>query len=203
MYMPYVINNPCNILLNLLASCLYSSCSYKPQLFSLPGKQRDVGVELVKSLQNTQYSLDEKLEKSFISLFGKKPIVSSEPHETVDQDLTTESAGPSESDEDSESDEEGDTGDENGLESLDGKGVRNNQSPLRSTDDSSDDETFHSSEQHHATQRNLKEEIDLHGGRMRRKVVFDQKMDIDDEVNLWQVTKYSALLFLYVAFNII
>ncbi|OAY66829.1 Ribosome biogenesis protein BMS [Ananas comosus] len=40
------------------------------------GKDRDVGVELVKTLQNTQYSIDEKLEKSFIELFSRKPLAS-------------------------------------------------------------------------------------------------------------------------------
>ncbi|XP_020087257.1 ribosome biogenesis protein bms1-like isoform X1 [Ananas comosus] len=40
------------------------------------GKDRDVGVELVKTLQNTQYSIDEKLEKSFIELFSWKPLAS-------------------------------------------------------------------------------------------------------------------------------
>ncbi|RID48923.1 LOW QUALITY PROTEIN: hypothetical protein BRARA_I05396 [Brassica rapa] len=36
------------------------------------GKGRDVGEDLVKSLQNTKYSVDEKLGKTFINLFGKK-----------------------------------------------------------------------------------------------------------------------------------
>ncbi|CAH8391677.1 unnamed protein product [Eruca vesicaria subsp. sativa] len=42
------------------------------------GKGRDVGEDLVKSLQNTKYSVDEKLGKTFINLFGKKTSVSSE-----------------------------------------------------------------------------------------------------------------------------
>ncbi|KAL0732407.1 hypothetical protein Bca4012_008616 [Brassica carinata] len=36
------------------------------------GRGRDVGEDLVKSLQNTKYSVDEKLGKTFIDLFGKK-----------------------------------------------------------------------------------------------------------------------------------
>lgn len=111
-------------------------------------------------------------------------MVSSEPHEAVDQDATLEPAGNSESDDDSESDEGGDTEDEKGMKSLDRKGAYNKQSPLRPTDDNSNDETFHLSEQHHETQGNFKEEIDIHGGRVRRKAVFDNEMDIDDEVNL-------------------
>lgn len=34
------------------------------------GKNHDVGEVLVKTLQNTRYSIDEKLEQSFITLFG-------------------------------------------------------------------------------------------------------------------------------------
>ncbi|XP_009118525.1 ribosome biogenesis protein BMS1 homolog [Brassica rapa] len=41
------------------------------------GKGRDVGEDLVKSLQNTKYSVDEKLGKTFINLFGKKTISTS------------------------------------------------------------------------------------------------------------------------------
>ncbi|KAG2267559.1 hypothetical protein Bca52824_062114, partial [Brassica carinata] len=42
------------------------------------GRGKDVGEDLVKSLQNTKYSVDEKLEKTFINLFGKKTSASSE-----------------------------------------------------------------------------------------------------------------------------
>ncbi|KAH9659572.1 Bms1-type G domain-containing protein [Citrus sinensis] len=37
------------------------------------GKYQDVGVMLVKSLQNTKYPIDKKLEKSIISLFSQRP----------------------------------------------------------------------------------------------------------------------------------
>lgn len=42
------------------------------------GKDRDVGESLVKNLQTTRYSIDEKLNKSFINLFNVKPYISSE-----------------------------------------------------------------------------------------------------------------------------
>ncbi|KAH9660006.1 Bms1-type G domain-containing protein [Citrus sinensis] len=42
------------------------------------GKAQDFGETLVKSLQNTKYSIDEKLEKSFISVFSQKPNISSD-----------------------------------------------------------------------------------------------------------------------------
>ena len=41
--------------------------------FLLLGKYQDVGVMLVKSLQNTKYPIDKKLEKSIISLFSQRP----------------------------------------------------------------------------------------------------------------------------------
>lgn len=189
----------------LLASGLFSSFSSKALLFSLAGKQHDVGIELVKSLQNTKYSVDEKLEKSFISLFGKKPVALSEPQEVVDRDVPLEPVGHYESDikdADSESDDEGDTEDEIGLESLDKERAYNDQSPSKSIDDSSDEETFYASEQHHGTESNFKEQIDLHGGRVRRKAVFDNEMDIDNKVILWQVTICSDLI-LSCAFDVI
>ncbi|XP_072983897.1 uncharacterized protein [Typha latifolia] len=40
------------------------------------GNDHDVGEVLVKSLQNTRYSIDEKLENSFINLFSRKPLAS-------------------------------------------------------------------------------------------------------------------------------
>lgn len=94
--------------------------SHLTDAFSLVGKQRDVGVELVKSLQNTKYSVDEKLEKSNISVFGKKPHISEAP-EAVGRDVLLEPVDHYESDikdEDSDSDEEDDTDDENDPESL-------------------------------------------------------------------------------------
>ncbi|XP_042035719.1 ribosome biogenesis protein bms1-like [Salvia splendens] len=120
------------------------------------GKQRDVGVELVKSLQNTKYSVDEKLEKSNISVFGKKPHISEAP-EAVGRDVLLEPVDHYESDikdEDSDSDEEDDTDDENDPESL---------------------------EKDHSTQSNYKEEFDLDRGRVRRKAVFENEMDIDNK----------------------
>lgn len=45
--------------------------------FLLAGKGRDVGEDLVKSLQKTKYSVDEKLGKTSINLFGKKTSTAS------------------------------------------------------------------------------------------------------------------------------
>lgn len=43
----------------------------------MAGKGRDVGEDLVKSLQKTKYSVDEKLGKTFINIFGKKTSTAS------------------------------------------------------------------------------------------------------------------------------
>lgn len=56
----------------------------------IPGKDSDVGEVLVKSLQNTKYSINEKLEKSFISLFGKKPNMQSNGSNSVESHESTE-----------------------------------------------------------------------------------------------------------------
>lgn len=173
----------CNITLH--ASCPFPSFSYKVLLFYMAGK-RDVGVDMVKSLQNTKYSVDEKLEKSFITLFGKKPDASSEAatglidsHESIDRDVPLEPVKHYESDvededsaSDEEVDEEGETEDENDQESLDGE-----------------------------TKHNVKENIALQGGRVRRKAVFDNEMDINYKVMLWQYTFRSV--FFHNIFNII
>ncbi|XP_024034772.1 ribosome biogenesis protein BMS1 homolog [Citrus clementina] len=55
------------------------------------GKYQDVGVTLVKSLQNTKYPIDKKLEKSIISLFSQKPnVLSDATNNAKDMDDDTE-----------------------------------------------------------------------------------------------------------------
>ncbi|KAL0394111.1 UNVERIFIED_CONTAM: Ribosome biogenesis protein BMS1 [Sesamum latifolium] len=154
------------------------------------GKQRDVGVELVKSLQNTKYSVDEKLEKSFITLFSKKPNSSSEAptgsvnaHELANREVSIEPVEhyqPDIKDEEGESYEDSDTEDEDGLDSSDGEKIVKRKSSSRIMDDSSDEETNYASEQQPPTQSNFKEQIDFHEGRVRRKAVFENEMDIDN-----------------------
>ncbi|KAL0311937.1 UNVERIFIED_CONTAM: Ribosome biogenesis protein BMS1 [Sesamum radiatum] len=154
------------------------------------GKQRDVGVELVKSLQNTKYSVDEKLEKSFITLFGKKPNSLSEAptgsvnaHELANREVSLEPVEhyqPDIKDEEGESDEDSDTEDEDGLDASYGEKILKRKSSSRIMDDSSDEETNYASEQQPPTQSNFKEQIDFHEGRVRRKAVFENEMDIDN-----------------------
>ncbi|KAL3655679.1 Glycoside hydrolase 2 (Mannanase, beta-galactosidase) [Castilleja foliolosa] len=153
------------------------------------GKQRDVGVELVKSLQNSKYSVDEKLEKSSITLFRKKPVLSYEtptssvpaahevPLEPVEKYQNEKEGDGGESDEDS------DTEDEDDLESSDGGKIPEKKSPANTIDDRSDEEALYSSEQQSPIrkgQNNINEQIEFHEGRERRKVNFVNEIDVDN-----------------------
>ena len=85
----------------------------------MAGKGRDVGEDLVKSLQNTKYSVDEKLEKTFINLFGKKTSASSERKLEADAQSSPEGSD-AESSEESQSDDDVDDH-EMDVDSNDGK----------------------------------------------------------------------------------
>ncbi|XP_058084646.1 uncharacterized protein LOC131232437 [Magnolia sinica] len=145
------------------------------------GKDRDVGEVLVKTLQNTKYSIDEKLEQSFINLFSRKPPTmledrygtkdshmndcedellsgSDQDHiehmdcmETSAQEKDGEKGPIGESEED-DSNEESD----NALEKRDGNGEL--LPPLKS---------------------DLKEEAEFHDGRLRRKAVFSSDLALN------------------------
>ncbi|GKV36233.1 hypothetical protein SLEP1_g44383 [Rubroshorea leprosula] len=133
------------------------------------GKDKDVGEFLVKSLQNTQYSIDEKLEKSKISLFGQNPNYSSEAQggeknslegqeqihdrESLEQYLTDE-----------DDDDASQFGEENDDDYLDdsrslGQGKDAQNAMLKSED----------------TDR-----VEFHGGRLRRKAIFGNDVDHND-----------------------
>ncbi|GER32983.1 ribosome biogenesis protein BMS1-like protein [Striga asiatica] len=126
------------------------------------GQQRDVGIELVKSLQNTKYSVDEKLEQSFISLFGKRPESSSQAQ--------TRSVAAAH--------EEAERGEP--LEPIEQYQYEMKDDDDESNEDSSDEEDFHSAEQTRKDQNNYKEQIDIHEGRVRRKTVFENEIDVDN-----------------------
>ncbi|XP_073159506.1 uncharacterized protein [Henckelia pumila] len=142
------------------------------------GKERDVGVELVKSLQNTKYSVDEKLEKSSISLFGEKTSRLSEaqsdspdlgePLEPVDQYRFGML------DDNSDSDEESDAKDVDALDSSEREKTIQKNSSTKATDDSSDEENLFASEK-----KSPIEQIDICEGRVRRKAIFENDMDIN------------------------
>ncbi|KAB1219440.1 Ribosome biogenesis protein bms1 [Morella rubra] len=128
------------------------------------GRDRDVGEFLVKSLQNTQYSIDEKLEKSFISLFGRKPNTSSGAQDGAKGDLeTVEEVGEIEPSERYQSEEEIES-DESGEEN-----------------DGHDRDGMEASDQDQAVQRDhLREHVEYNSGRLRRKAFFGNDVDHGD-----------------------
>ncbi|XP_073312093.1 uncharacterized protein [Primulina huaijiensis] len=137
------------------------------------GKERDVGVELVRSLQNTKYSVDEKLDKSFISLFKPNLLLEAqidlpdlgEPLEPIDQYMLEDN---------DDSDKESDGKDVDALDSFERETTIQKNSSTEATDDSSDEENLFASESKPPI-----EKIDPCEGRVRRKAIFEN--DIDTE----------------------
>jgi ribosome biogenesis protein BMS1 len=157
------------------------------------GKDRDVGEVLVKSLQNTKYSIDEKLEKSFISLFGRKPNMLSEAqndakddHVTVEQVHEIESSERDHSGEEievDESDEESDGDDVGGLKSSDQDEAIQKDAIIKSEGSGSKEENAYALKQQSRLKNHLQEHVEYHGGRLRRKAFFGNDVDHDD----WKV----------------
>ncbi|XP_068471724.1 uncharacterized protein [Phaseolus vulgaris] len=129
------------------------------------GKDRDVGEVLVKSLQNTKYSINEKLENSFISLFGEKPKVSSEAladaHGTNNDVEQTEAVINSK---DLDGSESSDQDEEDTLKESEASG--------------SDDEDSPNSNSLNGDQ--IQEHIEFHDGRRRRRAIFGNDTDQSD-----------------------
>ncbi|XAR58130.1 hypothetical protein NMG60_11026525 [Bertholletia excelsa] len=153
-------------------------------------KDRDVGEVLVKSLQNTKYSIDEKLEKSFITLFGKKhsnlsevPSDQKDPREFSNPANNLEPAEQYHSAEDIETDDSdghSDAEDLDGSEVSDEDKVLREDPPMKNVDNGSDEYSADAleMEQQHPSEDNLKELVEFHDGRMRRKAIFEE--DIND-----------------------
>ncbi|OVA17009.1 Elongation factor [Macleaya cordata] len=134
------------------------------------GKDRDVGEVLVKSLQNTKYSIDEKLEQSFINIFSRKP-----PNSLEDKhDYKVADVDPIDGPETSEQDESGEENKTNGSDDED----ENEDDSERERDDSfeenKDDKELPTSK------LELKEEVEFHNGRLRRKAISGSAVDHND-----------------------
>lgn len=165
-------------------------CCFPPKYrsFSISGKDRDVGEVLVKSLQNTKYSIDEKLEKSFISLFGKKSNTLSDNRSDLSNahGMHIENMEPMEQDQSAaeamvdDSDEDNDSEDLHGSDFSDDEKNLQNDFTTKTSDDSSDEEVNIASDKQSPSKNNFTEQIDFHEGRMRRKAVFGDGTDIDD-----------------------
>lgn len=154
----------------------YSNVDNKSDRMTHKGKDQDVGESLVKSLQNTKYSIDEKLEKSFISLFSRNNISSEaqndakDNHRSVDHSYNLEP---------NELGEESDTEDLDGSESTDEDEAAQKDAVVNGESDGSDEEHGTAAKQKADPQDRMKEQVEFHGGRLRRKAMFGN--DIDDK----------------------
>ncbi|CAK9156228.1 unnamed protein product [Ilex paraguariensis] len=154
------------------------------------GKDRDVGEVLVKSLQNTKYSIDEKLEKSFITFFSKKPDILSEAstdvkyaHEPFDQTKGVEPVDEHQLEQAFKTDGSGEESDSEDLDSLgspDDDQTFGKDLDIRAVVNDPDENNCDASEQQHSSKINLTEHVDFCEGRMRRKAVFGNDIDLDD-----------------------
>ncbi|CAI9757098.1 unnamed protein product [Fraxinus pennsylvanica] len=146
-------------------------------------KKRDHGVEMVKSLQNPEYLLDETTEKK-ISIFGRSEAASCST-DAPDSGNQREALEPAEQygsgiqDEDGESEEDTHTEDGDRIESSDGEKILQKNLSMKTSDDSSDEENYFTSDHQPPAARNFKEQINFHDGRVRRKAIFENDMDID------------------------
>ncbi|XP_054812121.1 ribosome biogenesis protein bms1 [Prosopis cineraria] len=125
------------------------------------GNDRDVGEVLVRSLQNTKYSINEKLENSSINLFSQKSNVSSEAlHNAQGRNV------------------ENNKMDTNGSESDQDEAIPLNAITDSETSGSDEDSDTRASKA--ATRDHLKECVEFHGGRLRRRAVFGSDVDEND-----------------------
>lgn len=151
-----------------------------------------MGEVLVKSLQNTKYSIDEKLEKSFITLFGQKPYMLTEAG--IDANLRQEAyeqnkkIEPVEQYQSGKSMEDDVSVEEYDSEDLDNLGSSDQDDPAQK-DDVSDTENDDASEKQATVKGHLKEHVELHAGRLRRKAVFGD----DNDDNNMKVKKRLAM----------
>lgn len=146
-------------------------------IFLISGKGNDVGEALVKSLQNTKYSIDEKLENSFISLFGKKHNPSPSNHAKADQ---TNDLVPAERDQSGFEPNSDGSDEDNDAEDLKRTHLKESND---SSDDSSEEEDNIGPEKHPGLSSSFREHVDFHDGRMRRKAIFDNDNDFDEKVS--------------------
>ncbi|KAM0867216.1 hypothetical protein ACQ4PT_042141 [Festuca glaucescens] len=131
------------------------------------GKGNDVGVDLVKTLQNTKYSLDEKLDQSFINYFGRWPAAQSE-----DSVMTGNNSS-----------RQNDQGDKI-LEQVGGSNIsadtleRNEHSYSECSSDSEGDDADDIQPSDHGV--DLREKVEFCNGRIRRKAVSANFQDDND-----------------------
>ncbi|XP_019413320.1 PREDICTED: ribosome biogenesis protein BMS1 homolog isoform X2 [Lupinus angustifolius] len=133
------------------------------------GKDRDVGEVLVKSLQNTKYSINEKLENSSINLFGQKPKVSSEDLADTQDDIAGKD-GEDNNEVDSDGSESSDQDEADAMTKSEASG--------------SDDEDGDASDGKTTSGDHLKEHIEFIDGRRRRGVIFGSGVNQNELTDL-------------------
>ncbi|KDP37695.1 hypothetical protein JCGZ_06352 [Jatropha curcas] len=150
------------------------------------GKDQDVGEVLVKSLQNTKYSIDEKLENSFINLFSRNLTSETQNDVNVNNEKQSYDIEPLKQDkllEQIEPDifrEGSDTEDLDDSESSDQDGMAEIDASVHDEDSGSDDEHGEPSNHQANLKDHMKEQIEFHGGRLRRKAIFRDAIDDKD-----------------------
>ncbi|PKA54628.1 hypothetical protein AXF42_Ash000463 [Apostasia shenzhenica] len=167
----------------------YSKIDGENGVVTRKGKDHDVGETLVRTLQNTRYSIDEKLEQSFINLFGIKP---SNDINAVKDDPTnaTENCNALQMRDDSEddgnylarkhNDRMGSTDIEEN-EDIEGRDVSKEIEP----EDPDEGSEYESENNHNEIRQqnsfdyDMKGEAEFHNGRMRRKVISTKDEDIE------------------------
>lgn len=154
------------------------------------GKLEDVGVTMVKSLQNPKYSLDEKLEQSFIKFYIQKPKTKAQNDEN-DLDESRERIRmiePLEEHQLGEAMKADGSGKESDVEDIDGSDsessyqndAAHNVAMKKSASGGSDRENGDVSDQFVNLKDHLKEHVEFHDGRSRRKVLFENDLDPTD-----------------------
>lgn len=125
-----------------------------------------------------KYSLDQQLENRFVNLFTKKVNILSEAptdqedaHKSMDHIRDVEPAenyqsGEPETD---DSDEESDAEELDGSEISDEDETYQGGLKMKTMDDDSEEDNSNVLEEHFPPEKGLKEHIDFHDGRMRRK----------------------------------
>lgn len=166
---------------------------------SISGKDQDVGEVLVKTLQNTKYSLDAKLENTFISIFTKKVNCLSEaPTDQEDAQKSMDhikDVQPAEHYQSGEP-ETDDSAEESDAEELDGSEISDEHKTyqgdlkMKTMDNDSDEDNSNVLEEHFPREKGLKENIEFHDGRMRRKAFFGDEFGQD---NLMVICSYLCL----------
>ena len=150
----------------------------------LTGKDRDVGEVLVKSLQNMKYSINEKLENSFINFFGQKPKLSSEAvadaqgtHKDKEHDSKIETL---DIDQPGKASDAGLVGEDNNEMDSDGSESSDQDEAgamLVGEASSSDDKDGDANDSKATPGDYLKEQIEFHDGRRRRRTIFGNDVD--------------------------